>query len=50
MVDLGDTPPAPLTERCYSGSFTVRTSPSLHARLVVEAGEQGVSLNQWVVQ
>ena len=50
MVDLGDTPPAPLTERRYSGNFTVRTSPALHARLVVEAGEQGVSLNQWVVQ
>jgi predicted HicB family RNase H-like nuclease len=28
----------------------VRTSPSLHAPRVVEAGEQGVSLNQWVVQ
>ncbi|MEV0673509.1 type II toxin-antitoxin system HicB family antitoxin [Mycobacterium sp. NPDC050441] len=34
----------------YSGKFVVRVSPSLHARLVVEATEQGVSLNQWVVQ
>ena len=40
----------PLAERRYSGNFTVRSSPSLHARLVVEATEQHVSLNQWVVQ
>ena len=25
-------------------------SPALHARLAVEAAEQHVSLNQWVVQ
>lgn len=42
--------PEPLTERLYSGKFVVRTSPALHARLVVEAAEQGVSMNQWVVQ
>ena len=50
IVGFGGTPPAPLAERRYSGNFTVRTSPSLHARLVVEATEQHVSLNQWVVQ
>jgi predicted HicB family RNase H-like nuclease len=45
----GDVPP-PLTERKFSGKFLVRTSPALHARLTVEAAEQNVSLNQWVVQ
>lgn len=45
-----DTPPRSLTDHRYSGKFMVRVSPSLHARLVVEATEQGVSLNQWVVQ
>lgn len=45
-----DTPPPSLTDHKYSGKFLVRVSPSLHARLVVEATEQGVSLNQWVVQ
>ena len=40
----------PLTERQFSGKFLVRTSPALHARLTVEAAEQNVSLNQWVVQ
>jgi predicted HicB family RNase H-like nuclease len=42
--------PQPLTDRKFSGRFVVRTSPMLHARLTVEAAEQNVSLNQWVVQ
>lgn len=42
--------PRPLTERRYSGTFVVRTSRALHARLAVEAAEQNVSMNQWVVQ
>jgi predicted HicB family RNase H-like nuclease len=46
----GDHLPAPLTERQHSGKFVVRTSPALHARLAVEAAEQNVSMNQWVVQ
>ena len=50
MVAAGSTPPESLTDRRYSGEFHVRTSPSLHSRLAVEASEQGVSLNQWVVQ
>jgi predicted RNase H-like HicB family nuclease len=45
----GDGPP-PLTDRKFSGRFLVRTSPMLHARLTVEAAEQTVSMNQWVVQ
>jgi predicted HicB family RNase H-like nuclease len=48
MVGYGDKPPASLTDRRYSGKFMVRTSPALHAQLVVEAAEQEVSLNQWV--
>lgn len=46
-----DTPaPQSPTDRHYGGSFMVRTSPALHARLMVEATEQRVSMNQWVVQ
>jgi predicted RNase H-like HicB family nuclease len=45
----GDGPP-PLTDHTFSGKFLVRTSPMLHARLSVEAAEQNVSMNQWVVQ
>jgi len=43
-------PPPPLTDKKFSGKFVIRTSPALHARLTVEAAEQNVSLNQWVVQ
>jgi predicted HicB family RNase H-like nuclease len=46
----GATVPTPLAERRYSGTFVVRTSSALHARLVREAAEQGVSMNQWVAQ
>jgi predicted HicB family RNase H-like nuclease len=41
--------PRPLTDRKFSGRFVVRTSPMLHARLAVEAAEQNMSMNQWVV-
>lgn len=47
---FGGEPPKPLSERNFSGRFIVRTSPALHARLSMEATEQAVSLNQWVVQ
>ena len=50
MAARGQQLPPPLMERKYSGKFVVRTSPALHARLTVEATEQGVSMNQWVVQ
>jgi predicted HicB family RNase H-like nuclease len=46
----GEEAPTPLSERSYSGTFVVRTSPELHGRLAIEAAEQRVSMNQWVVQ
>ncbi|GAB5898562.1 MULTISPECIES: type II toxin-antitoxin system HicB family antitoxin [Mycolicibacterium] len=50
LREAGDIPPESLGDHRYSGKFMVRVSPALHARLVVEAAEQRVSLNQWVVQ
>lgn len=50
LQNLGETPPTPLADRSYSGTFVVRTSPELHGRLIREAAEQRVSMNQWVVQ
>jgi predicted RNase H-like HicB family nuclease len=41
----GEPIPEPLSVRNYSGKFQLRTTPQLHARLVREATEQGVSLN-----
>jgi predicted HicB family RNase H-like nuclease len=49
LAERGEDVP-PLTERRFTGKFLVRTSPALHARLTVEAAEQNVSMNQWVVQ
>ena len=46
----GEGVPEPITERKFSGTFLVRTSPSLHARLAVEAADQNVSMNHWIVQ
>ena len=50
MTAAGERVPEPLTERSYSGKVLLRTSPALHQRLTIEAAEQGVSVNQWVVQ
>lgn len=46
----GDDLPPPITDRNFSGTFLVRTSPSLHVRLAVEAADQHVSMNHWIVQ
>ncbi len=45
MTAAGEKSPEPLSVRKYSGKFQLRTTPQLHARLVREASEQGVSLN-----
>ena len=42
--------PEPLSERKFSGKFLVRTSPSMHGRLIREAAEQHISLNQLALQ
>jgi predicted HicB family RNase H-like nuclease len=50
MIACGADPPKPFGDRAYSGKFLVRTSVALHRRLSIEAAEEGVSLNQCVVQ
>ena len=41
--------PKPLDVDKYSGRFVVRLPKSLHAKLVLEAGREGVSLNQYTL-
>ena len=48
MRDTGETPPEPLADRTYSGKFLVRVPPETHRRLVLQAAEEGVSLNRLV--
>lgn len=50
LEECGEQVPEPLGEKAFSGRFNVRLSPNLHRRLAMEASQQGVSLNQIVVQ
>lgn len=42
----GEIPPEPLADRKYSGRFVVRVPPETHRELVMQAAEEGVSLNR----
>ena len=35
-------------EKPCSGKFVVRLSPALHSRVIIEAKQEGVSLNRFV--
>ena len=48
MGQQGEAVPVPIAERRYSGEFRVRLPPEQHRRLVLQASEQGVSLNRLV--
>ena len=50
LIANNESVPAPFSERSYSGTIYVRTSPDLHRRLAIEAAERHVSLNQLAVQ
>jgi antitoxin HicB len=47
--EQGESIPEPRAEPTFSGKFMVRGPRSLHRELVRIAGEEGVSLNQYVV-
>jgi len=44
----GESVPAPISRRRYSGKFMVRVPPEVHRRLAMEAAEEDVSLNRLV--
>jgi predicted HicB family RNase H-like nuclease len=46
MRSNGEAIPEPLADKAYSGQFRVRIPPQLHRVLVLQAAEQGVSLNR----
>lgn len=45
----GEAIPEPLGIRSYKGHLSVRVSPDVHRRLVIEAAEQHLSLNQLII-
>ncbi|MFB2581254.1 type II toxin-antitoxin system HicB family antitoxin [Herbiconiux sp. P15] len=48
MTEEGETPPAAIADRSYSGRFVVRIPSEVHRRLALEAAEQNVSINRLV--
>lgn len=50
MAANGEAIPEPLSERSYSGRFNLRVPPRLHQRLAMQAAEEQVSLNQYIVR
>ena len=48
MKESGESPPLPLSQRKFSGKFVVRIPPEIHRKLVIEAEEEGISLNRLV--
>jgi len=46
MLASGEEPPKALASRRFSGKFMVRIPPEVHKKLVLEAAENGVSLNR----
>ena len=48
-LENGFSVPGPIDDSQYSGKFVLRLPKSLHARLVFEAVQEGVSLNQYAL-
>jgi predicted HicB family RNase H-like nuclease len=50
MQEQGEQVPEPFADRNYSGKFNLRIGRGLHRKLAVHAAENGMSLNQYVLQ
>ena len=50
LADSGEPVPDPLSVRWYSGKFNLRVGEQLHRRLAMEAAEEHLSLNQYVIR
>lgn len=48
MKESGEKIPQPLAVRKYSGKFTVRITPEMHRKLLIEAAEAKVSVNRLI--
>jgi len=44
----GDSIPKPLSNKKFSGKFSVRIPPEVHRHLAIQAAEEGVSLNRLI--
>jgi predicted HicB family RNase H-like nuclease len=48
MKKNGEIPPAPISNKSFSGKFVVRIPPEVHRALVIKAAEKGIILNRLV--
>jgi predicted HicB family RNase H-like nuclease len=49
LAESDEPTPQPFSKRSYSGRLNVRMSEHRHRQLAIEAQQQGVSLNQWIL-
>ena len=49
LAKNGEAVPEPLGLQKYAGKIPLRVSPELHRRLKIEAAEQQISLNQYLL-
>jgi predicted HicB family RNase H-like nuclease len=50
LLDHGEPIPEPLSTKAYSGKFNLRVGEQLHRRLAMQAAEEHLSLNQYVIR
>ncbi|MGA8044774.1 MAG: toxin-antitoxin system HicB family antitoxin [Dermatophilaceae bacterium] len=50
LAEGGEPVPEPLSVKSFSGKFNLRVGEQLHRRLAMEAAEEHLSLNQYVVR
>lgn len=50
MKEEGEILPEPFGLKSFKGNLTLRTSPTLHRQLALEAAQHGVSINQYILQ
>jgi len=50
LSETGELVPEPLSSRSYSGKFNLRVGEQLHRRLALDAADEHLSLNQYVVR
>ncbi|MFC1820243.1 type II toxin-antitoxin system HicB family antitoxin [Thermodesulfobacteriota bacterium] len=48
MKSDSDPIPEPLSNKKYSGKFSVRIPPDIHRELAIQAAESGISINRLV--
>ncbi len=49
MLANGEALPEPLSEKHYSGKLSLRLTPELHQKLAIEAQEENISLNRYII-